>query len=270
MKDVLQTLNKHLNRFGLNVKLTEKKSLKWKYDRRFDDSKNPVAFIHFDTTLTQRLQCHSVFIDPIEHVSIPLDYKFDNAMIAVYMKSIPSMSYYSSNSWSPVREISLPSKYYSTVTDFLQVLNSPQEKDYTFSYDKESRRFTLDVVNDCVVKISDRLKTILGFDKNVFFKQKFKAPREPLLDRNIHHFYLYTNIVMPTHVGGAQVPLLRYIPITNAEYGQTLFIEWNNLTYLPVSVSELSQVELALYDDTGEPVNFTEGRTVVTLHFRKT
>ena len=266
-----QFVMQKVEKYGLTVRRTKAKddtSLTWVYKHRFDDKNQPVAFIHFNDALEIQLEVKQmIMVDPIKCVGkVENPKSIQGGVITVYLKEVTPPPY-ELESWTPSREIKLPSKYYSTVFEFIQVLNKAHINDYTFSFDKSKDRFIVNVVNRCVVKISNRLKTILGFDKTIFFNETCEATRAPLLDKNIHHFYLYTNIIVPTHVGGAEVPLLRYIPITNAEYGQTLFVEWNNLTYLPVSVSELRQVELALYDDTGERVSFTDGRTVVTLHF---
>ena len=62
---------------------------------------------------------------------------------------------------------------------------------------------------------------------------------------------------------------MRYIPIPNADYGETVYKEFITPAYIAVAVNQLHQVDFALYDDAGEPINFEQGRTVVSLHFRK-
>ena len=90
-----------------------------------------------------------------------------------------------------------------------------------------------------------------------------------MINHNNHHFYLYSNIITPIYVGGKLVQLLRYIPIPTVEYGDTVYKEFLNPVYVPVAMNELRQVDLALFNDSGDQIQFTEGRTVVTLHFRK-
>ena len=266
----IQHVTTKMEQYGLTVRRTKPKDdtqLTWVYKNTFENQ-STVAFIHFNDAMVHQLQCHhNIVVNPVKYVGHVQNPKsITGAKMTVYLKEVTPPPY-KMEKWSMTSQINLPSKYYASPNELLQVLN--KGKDYSFSFDKSKRRFVLNVVNRRVVEMSERLKKILGFDKSVFFNETCQASHSPLLDKNIHHFYLYSNIVVPTYVGGAEVPLLRYIPITNAEYGQTLFVEWNNLTYLPVSVSELRQVELALYDDTGERVNFEDGRTVVTLHFRK-
>ena len=131
------------------------------------------------------------------------------------------------------------------------------------------RRFQLEVKDDIVSTMSKKLQSILGFNQTTFGKGKYEANRIPLLNRNIHHLYLYSNIISPIYVGGQRVPLLRYIPIPTSEYGDTIYKEFLNPAYLPLSVGQLQQIDIALYDDTGEEIYFEEGRTLVTLHFRR-
>ena len=268
---LIEYIMRKLEPYGLTVRRTlpnDDAALTWVYKHDFEDETHNVAFIYFNSQMVSQLNVASnIVIHPTKFVGRLLEKKlFQNMTITVYLKDVLPPPY-SLESWDMVDAVQLPSKYYDKPDEFLRVLNDG--RDYTFSFDKRSNRFVINVINRRVVKISERLKTILGFDKSIFFNETHKAVHAPLLDKNIHHFYLYSNIVAPTLVGGAEVPLLRYIPISNAEYGKTVFIEWTNLTYLPVSVSELRQVELALYDDTGERVNFEDGRTVVTLHFKK-
>ena len=263
-----------MEKYGLTVRRTTAGSdakLTWVYKCHFTDKKQAVAFIHFNQAMEDQLECyHSMVWNPIKFEGRVKSKTIEGAAMTVYLKEVTPPSY-KLESWTPISEIKLPSKYYSTTHDMIQVLNNRHitAHNYTFTFNKQVNRFVLNVQHRCVVKISHRLKTILGFDKTVFFNETYQARRAPLLDKNIHHFYLYTNIVQPSLVGGEEVPLLRYIPITNAEFGQTVFMEWQNPTYLPVTVSELRQVELALYDDTGQPIHFSDGRTVVTLHFKR-
>ena len=85
----------------------------------------------------------------------------------------------------------------------------------------------------------------------------------------INHFYVYSNFIQPIQVGGQPVPLLRYIPINIGEFGQTMYKEFQHKVYIPVNVSRLQHCEFGIYDDTGQPIQFIGGRTVLTLHFRR-
>ena len=86
---------------------------------------------------------------------------------------------------------------------------------------------------------------------------------------NVNHFYVYTNFIQPSQVGGKPVPLLRYIPLDVGEYGQTMYKEFLNKVYIPTNVLRLQHCEFDIFDDHGKPIEFVGGRTVLTLHFRK-
>ena len=109
---------------------------------------------------------------------------------------------------------------------------------------------------------------MMGFPDHQFLNEKVVG-KPTLLNMDLHHFYIYANFIQSTEVGGAVVPLLRYCPIDSGFFGQTLYKEFLNKVYIPVNVSRLHHVEFAIYDDTGKPIEFVGGRTVLTCHFRK-
>ena len=109
----------------------------------------------------------------------------------------------------------------------------------------------------------------MGFNKQRFHKENTIASKPSTFPTHPNHFYVYTNFIRPTLVGGMPVPLLKYIPLESGAYGTALHKEFLYKTYVPVNVSRLRHCEFGIYDDTGTLINFTGGRTVLTLHFRR-
>lgn len=81
--------------------------------------------------------------------------------------------------------------------------------------------------------------------------------------------YVYSPIVADQFVGDTRVPLLRALPLLkNIEDTQS--IRYDNVYYLPLSRSNIHDIEIYITDDTGRFVPFENGRVIVVLHFRKT
>ena len=172
--------------------------------------------------------------------------------------------------WNAKSEVKVPSKYYSNGYDLCSQLNKGDRSqfDYEFGYDVQSNKFNITARGKVVVKISKDLATTLGFSRNVFHKETVEG-KPSLLNMNINHLYIYANFIQPTEVGGALVPLLRYSPIDSGLFGQIMYKEFLNKVYVPVIVSRLHHLEFGIYDDTGKLIDFSGGRTVLTLHLRK-
>ena len=173
--------------------------------------------------------------------------------------------------WHLKEDIKLPSKYYNNAHDLCLQLNQGKKTKffYEFRYDDETHKFHLNVRGSTVVSISSKLASLLGFDRNQFYKNDYVASYPSTLNTSIYFFYIYCNFIRSTQVGGKLVPLLRYIPIDAGNYGETVYKEFINKVYVPVHVSRLRHCEFEIYDDTGSPIQFVGGRTVLTLHFRK-
>ena len=172
--------------------------------------------------------------------------------------------------WRIKEEVKIPPKHYNNGYNLCAYLNKGDKSqfDYEFEYDAVANTFSVQAKDATVVQITPHLAKMLGFPDHQFLNEKVVG-KPTLLNMNLHHFYIYANFIQSSEVGGAVVPLLRYCPIDNANYGQTIYKEFLNKVYIPVNVSRLHHVEFAIYDDTGKPIKFVGGRTVLTCHFRK-
>ena len=174
--------------------------------------------------------------------------------------------------WTVIDEIKLPTAFYKTPTDLALALNKQGPNTlhkYKFTFNVNTERFHIDLDETTVVKISEKLAKLLGFNQTFFCHEKTEAAHPSDLLRCHHHFYLYCNIIRPRYVGGVQVPLLRMIPVKKAGYGESVSIEFQHLEYIPVDVHTLSKVELTLTDSINQRIPFDGGTSIATLHFRK-
>ena len=172
--------------------------------------------------------------------------------------------------WDLKQEVKIPTKRYSNGHDLCEYMNKGDKTkfNYEFTYDERTHKFSVSAKGTTVVKISSNLAEMLGLADHQFLNETAVGkPAE--LTLNEHHLYIYANFIESTEVGGVRVPLLRYCPIDNANYGQTIYKEFLNKVYIPVNVSRLHHVEFDIYNDSGKRITFTGGRTVLTCHFRK-
>ena len=273
---LVSELNEKLGHYGLiaSVNIAEKTNVVIQSRMSFDNDDHAVfisipQFIFNHQIRNHRFLCGLDNTYTFIHVRRGAIPQFH---VEVYLKKLKQRKTVSSH--KSLCDLHLSTKYYKNERQLLTVLNEQRNDknlkfDFTFTFNDEWRRFQLEVKDGLILRISKVLQSILGFDVNVFNEGKHIASRIPLLHRNIHYFYLYTNIIQPIYVGGDRVPLLRYIPIPNADYGETVYKEFLNPNYLPVCINQLQRIDIGLYDDTGEKIQFEEGRTVATLHFRK-
>ena len=232
------------------------------YVKRMDYSN--VAFVHLNEKAKAVLSINQELFWDHMHKEIKRDIlpkQQSGGMMTIFQKELKTAPE-RTISWHVKQEVKLPSKYFSNGHDLCTYLNRGDKTqfDYEFGYDDSTNKFRIHVQNNTVVKLSKFLAGTLGFTNTLFHREMLTGDVS-LLNRNINHFYIYANFIRPTEVGGRPVPLLRYSPIDMGRFGQTMYKEFLNKVYIPVSVSRLQHVEFGIYDDAGEPIKFEGGRT---------
>lgn len=90
------------------------------------------------------------------------------------------------------------------------------------------------------------------------------------LTAGIRALCIYSDIVDLTLVGDTKVNLLRTVPIPrDAKFMDQIDMEFVRVHYLPVTRTEIRNVEVYIKDESGEDLKFQLGRVILTLHFRK-
>lgn len=87
-------------------------------------------------------------------------------------------------------------------------------------------------------------------------------------NRGQRMLYVYSPIVSDQFVGDTRVPLLRVLPFERGDF-HTKSVRYDHVYYLPLSRSNIHDIEIYITDDTGNLVPFDTGRVIVILHFRK-
>ena len=95
------------------------------------------------------------------------------------------------------------------------------------------------------------------------------AGSRPDIRAYFYNIFVYCNIIEHQIVANAFVPLLRAVPISTTadKYVTANFL--HNI-YVPLNTNRISTIEIKLCDETGRQIPFEFGKTLVTLHFRKT
>ena len=135
-------------------------------------------------------------------------------------------------------------------------------------FDDISHKVTFTIVDEAILKLSNSLAKILGFEQEEFDAGVYIAPWVCDVTQGFHSLYIYSNIVEPSMVGDALVPLLRIVPIEGSS-GKMVSHTYQNIQYLPLQQRQFDTIEIDIRDDTGLPVPFERGKVVVALHFRK-
>ena len=98
--------------------------------------------------------------------------------------------------------------------------------------------------------------------------QDLSASRSVDIKRGMNSLYVYTDIIQDQIVGHTMVPLLRSVPADGVR-GSISYKEMLRVHYLPVQKKSFHTIHLYITNDVGELVPFHSGRSVVTLHFRR-
>ena len=80
--------------------------------------------------------------------------------------------------------------------------------------------------------------------------------------------YVYADIIQDQLVGDVRAPLLRVVP-KKSRYGDTTCVIYEQSQFLPLSRSNIPNIEINIKSDTGELVSFESGKSIVTFVFRR-
>jgi hypothetical protein len=142
-----------------------------------------------------------------------------------------------------------------------------------FTYDDITKKFTIHVPINNKLRISKRLSTMLGFDgKELFQNNELSDMHEGQnavdLNSGFHSIFVYCDIVESIPVGDTTAPLMRAVNI-RGKYGDVIQRAFDSPIYLPVQKKQFDTIEVNIMTDTGQPVPFEFGKSLVTLHFRR-
>jgi hypothetical protein len=175
--------------------------------------------------------------------------------------------------WS--KQFPFPDDYYPSTIAVFQKLKELVNVHYdalTMEID-DNRRIQLKHSRNLLLgfETSPRLTKILGLKG---YKIKTKGytftgvEMESTFASQIANLYVYCDILEHVPVGDTMAPLLRCVNV-KGKYADRICDTFTSPMYLPVQKKVFDSVEINIMTDTGEPVPFTDERSSVTLHFRR-
>ena len=120
------------------------------------------------------------------------------------------------------------------------------------------------------LKLSRDLALILGFSPDTYYSAgRHRNSANPDINKGFSSLYVYSDIAEFRPVGDVTAPLLRVVPIKSESRFLDAHTEFMNIHYIPVPNTNTDLVTVLIRTDSGEPVPFTGGKVVLTVHFRQ-
>jgi len=89
------------------------------------------------------------------------------------------------------------------------------------------------------------------------------------LSCGMSYLYIYCDVLEPQIIGTKLAPLLQVVNV-EGKYTQLVSRIYTAPHYVPILKKCFNSIEINIKNDMDEPVNFTFGKTIVKMHFRKT
>jgi len=121
-------------------------------------------------------------------------------------------------------------------------------------------------------RLSPSMQRLLGFRKNIITLapgDKFMAPAAPDFSEGLTSIYVYCDVIEPVIVGDCKVQLLRTLPYRHDSNVEVFNHVFTNLIYTPVQKKHFNTLEVNIMTDTGHPMPFADGKSIIVLHFRR-
>jgi hypothetical protein len=178
--------------------------------------------------------------------------------------------------WNPPTVHSLTPGFYAGIQEITNQLSNIDDESFknnqfTVTYDSERRR--VKVINQTLnnVTFSEKLRTLLGFDKRtVIVPRKDYAPYPVNLFQFVpRQMFVYCDLVEPQLVGDTRSSLLRVVGLDNVEqYGKHFTRIYDNPEYLPLMKNSFDTIEIDIRTFEDKPMPFQFGPSLVKVRIR--
>lgn len=142
----------------------------------------------------------------------------------------------------------------------------------TFSYSKtENNKIIFESNVNVTIKSTDKsqeLWTILGFPKEDMIENQMVASKQPTLTMHFPSLFIYSPIIQYQGVGDSRAPLLALVPVKGRNH-QYIYERFDKPLYLQLAQNYITDIEIAIKDDTGSDIPFLTGKVLMLLHFRR-
>ena len=174
-------------------------------------------------------------------------------------------------------DISMHPGHYRNPDIFIKALNASIKssgysyimKNVRFQYDEITQRVRVRKKGDISLKLSPKLKRMLGFHSSRDEIQD-QARSDYVMDitDSLHHImYVNTNIVEHRAFGRQLVPLIRILSIKGTGGDVTDVNTFPNLHYFRARRQIFDTVEINIRDSQGNFIPFNRGVSILTFHF---
>lgn len=175
-----------------------------------------------------------------------------------------------------VSTVKLTEGYYQNGKDILTEIHRRISRDNRAAGDRIylemenlSRRCKINLLGTSLTP-NRHLMKLLGFRNVTHLADRTQKGEEPIdPHRNMHVFYVYSDVIQPVVVGHDQVPLLRTVEVPQNEGGGVVTKSYNPPHYLPLRSNDIEEIEINITTGTGELVHFNGGIAIVKLHFKQ-
>jgi hypothetical protein len=125
----------------------------------------------------------------------------------------------------------IDSGHYESVSDLVKNFNSRISKDtqskIQLTYNKHTRKVTVDVKKQTSIWFTGDIAAALGFDQDSYITKKTTSPYTADIDAGFWSLFVYCNLVSDQIVGDKKVPLLRAVQI-KGKYGDIITKTYEN------------------------------------------
>lgn len=143
----------------------------------------------------------------------------------------------------------------------------------------ESNRVDIIMKKNFSLKMSSTLSSILGYQEQYISPPSdtpssytdvlVKADRMADINNGFHNIYIYCDICEQAPIGDTYASLLGIIPVKHEPHFTSQIIRYESPLFVPVAKTYFQTLTVYLMTDSGVPVQFEAGKTVLTLQLRK-
>jgi hypothetical protein len=164
--------------------------------------------------------------------------------------------------------LNFPKDEYEDSVAFMKDFITMKQNYFQIKYDEKTNEIEMNCNRPYAMFIfSDALARMLGFDRTSFtlgnvYRGKLCTGDDPST------MYVYCDLIEPVTVGDTRAPLLRTFGMEKSS-NDVVHRCFTNLVYVPVQKKQFDTIEVNINTDTGDPMPFASGKSVVLLHFRR-
>jgi hypothetical protein len=140
-------------------------------------------------------------------------------------------------------------------------------------YEQRNDRVAVFLPRHIALSMSEYLAEVLGFRERNHINngptaELNRAERHCGLFQNLLTAYVYCDLLEHMIVGDTKVQLLRTVNVDTTSRNIVNQI-YTSPIYVPLQKKQFDSIELNIMSDTGDPVPFVSGKSVIVLHFRR-